>query len=218
MSTEIAATAFPYKPHLLPPILGGLSTRQLAFLDHWLKTGNGTESCKVAGYNGDDNTLAVQAYTLLRSPKVQLELKRRLGYNIASADEVLEGLTAHSRADMAQVLRPDGTFDLKYAKRKGQSKLLKKLKIKKRIERDQDGNETEYIDHEIELHDAQAALNTLAKCHGLLDRVSTEDQPITVADLERAAKVNSLVNQIAARALPPATDTVEVDGTFEPQP
>jgi hypothetical protein len=155
-------------PYSLPPLLGGLTLRQFSFVDHYIQTQNATESARLAGYPQTERSLWVTGHRLLRSAKVQAELRRRFGKHILSADEVLESLSNHARSDIADVLEPDGSFDLKAAKRRGKSKLLRKLKVKQRYEKDADGNITPVIEHEFELHDAQAALNTLAKYHGLL--------------------------------------------------
>jgi phage terminase small subunit len=164
----------PAKPHL---IFGGLSKREYLFVDYYLADpeGNGTLAARKAGFTGTDESLWTTASRLLRRAKVQAEIRRRLGNHIASADEVLERLTTHARGDLTDVLKPDGSFDLRYAKRKGTSKLLKKLKVKKRIERSQDGKVTEHIDHEYEIHDPQAALVHLGKVHGLfIDKLEVE--------------------------------------------
>lgn len=170
MSTQVAQrqSLSPLKPHA---IFGGLSKREHLFVEYYLADPNGdaSKAARLAGFNhSTPESLWATASRLLRRGRVQAEIKRRLGLHIASADEVLERLTKHSRADLAQVLNDDGTFNLKTAKKRGNSDLLKKLKVKKRIEYDAEGNKTEHIEHELELHDAQAATTTLARYHGLL--------------------------------------------------
>ena len=156
-----------------------LTPRTNLFINHWLVTGNGTESARLAGFPGDDNCLAACASRLLRSAKVQSEIRRLLGKHIASPEEVIVGLTNHARGDLAEVLEPDGSFNLQEAKRRGVSKLLKKLKVKTRYEKDADGNVVPIVEQEFELHDAQAAMVHLGRVHKLfVDRVEVKDETV----------------------------------------
>lgn len=191
------------KPTLnLPPLLGGLTPRQSAFIDHYIQTQNATESARLAGYPQTDEALSVTGYRLLRSAKVQSELRRRLGKHILSAEEVLESLTEHARSDIADVLEPDGSFDLRAAKRRGKSKLLRKLKVKKRYEKDADGALNPVTEHEFELHDAQAALNTLAKYHGLLiERTESVSLNVTVERQELVVILESALGGAVSEAI-----------------
>lgn len=151
--------------------LNGLNPRQNSFVNYYLELeGNGTQAAKLAGYGGSDEVLAIVASKLLRSVKVREEIQRRLGNHIASSEEVLERLTSHARADLGKVLEPDGSLDFHAAKLRGQTKLLKKVKYDKET-----GKLTE-----IELYDAQAALEKLGKFHGLF--------------IERSESVNLNIN------------------------
>jgi hypothetical protein len=60
-----------------PPVL---TERQRKFVDAYMgeANGNGTKAARLAGYAGDDNTLAVAAYDLLRTPKIRSALDARL--------------------------------------------------------------------------------------------------------------------------------------------
>jgi len=167
MSTELTTTQ-----NQSFPLFGDLPLRHNLFVTHYLANdGNGTLAARLAGYPGDEAQLAVTASRLIRNVKVKLEIERRLGKSIASSDEVLERLTQHARGDLTDVLKPDGSFDLRYARARGSSKLLKKLKVKRSI--DKDG--TEHVDHEYEIHDPQAALEKLGRFHKLFaDRTESE--------------------------------------------
>lgn len=150
---------------LLPP--RELTIKQKLFVDHYLKTRNGTEAARLAGYAGDDPTLAAVAYENLRKPQIRFEIDRQLDAYILTANEVLEGLTRHAQGSLADVLNEDGEFDFKAAKRLGKDKLLKKLKVKKRTIHSEDGSDETVVEHEYEIHDAQAALVHLGKYHKL---------------------------------------------------
>lgn len=207
MSQVLEASSTPQTDvyHLNPSTGNDLTLRANRFIDHWLKTSNGTESARIAGFSGNDNVLANAASRLLRNAKVVKEINRRLGRSILTAEEVLEGLSKHARADIAEVLEPDGSFDLKSAKKRGVSGLLKKIKVKRRIEHDLAGAETEHIEHEFELHDAQAALVQLGRYHSLfIDRTQTETLNLHIhasAD-DRAGKLAELISRVGQRALP----------------
>jgi phage terminase small subunit len=184
------------QPQLLtiPADFGGLTLKQNSFCDHYLTTGNATDAAIKAGFTLDRNSASTIGARLLRNVKVQAEIKRRLGISIASPNEVLETLTKHARADLTDVLDTNGQFDYRRARRK---RLLKKLKVKKRIEHDKDGNVTEHVEQEFEIHDPQAALEKLGRFHKLFtDKVETSSELSAPAI---ATEVVSLLVQLAER-------------------
>ena len=195
MSTEETRVT-PYVPPVPSGYNNRLTPRTNRFIDHWLKTGNGTASCRLAGWTGNDNSLAVTANRLLRTYKVATEIDRRLGRAVASAEEVLIGLTNHARGDLAEVLEEDGTFNLRSARRRGVSKLLKKLKVKTRYETDAEGNVTPVTEQEFELHDAQAAMVHLGRVHGLfIERTQNVNLEI-IAEIKSETVLDLLLNAI----------------------
>lgn len=163
----------------IPPDFGGLTPRQFKFIERYLITSNATESARYAGFNGDDNTLAVTGNRLLRNDKIKQEIKRRLGLSIAGAGEVLELLSKHARADLTDLLNSDGEVSLSKARRK---RLLKKLRTKKTVRYTRDGERIEETHTEYEIHDPQAALEKLGRFHQLFPtRIE-----ITANDLDAA--------------------------------
>jgi hypothetical protein len=50
------------------PSVDKLTPKQRKFVEAF--TGNATEAARIAGYQGDDNTLGVTGYDLLRNPKI----------------------------------------------------------------------------------------------------------------------------------------------------
>lgn len=171
MSTELP----PQRPlptlARIPALFGGFTPLQSAFIDNYTGrgsdpnlTGNGTKSAKAAGYKGDDAACAVQANQLLRLPKIQQEIRRRLGTAVCSPGEVLETLSKHARADITDVIDSDGNFNLRKAKRK---RLLKKLRTKKTVRYTRDGERIEETHTEYEIHDPQVALEKLGRFHQL---------------------------------------------------
>ena len=57
-----------------------LTLKQKRFVEHYLKSGNGTEAAKLAGYKDSDGrvTLATQAYQNLRNPQIQKAIEQAL--------------------------------------------------------------------------------------------------------------------------------------------
>lgn len=49
---------------------------QAAFIEHYARTQNGTQSARLAGYRGSDVVLGNQAYDNLRIPDIRAELER----------------------------------------------------------------------------------------------------------------------------------------------
>jgi hypothetical protein len=174
VSTELINVQPVEAHHHAEKLFGGLSRLESAFVDHYLADprGNASEAAKKAGYKSDNpEALWATASRLLRRVRVRNEIARRLGTNVASSTEVLEILSRHARSDLTDLLDSNGDFDLKRAKR---LRILKKLKVKTRFEKDSEGNLNPVTEQEFEIHDPQAAADKLGKFHGfLLDRVET---------------------------------------------
>jgi phage terminase small subunit len=157
----------------------GLTAKQRAFADHYIilnstpqpgapKRGFGTEACRLAGYQGSSESLAVYAFRLLRISNVREYIRRTLRLSVMSPDEVLGRLSKQARASIADVLTPEGEFNLKACKRRGTDDLLRKLKIKKTTRTDPVTKESvEEITHELELYNSQTALELMGKHHRL---------------------------------------------------
>ena len=84
--------------------------------------------------------------------------------HVMSANEVLSRLSQMASANLIDILNADDEFDFELAREKGMMHLVKKLK--RRQFTDKEGNTTR--ETEIEVYNAQDALVTLAKHHGLL--------------------------------------------------
>lgn len=169
----------------------GLNERQLKFVDQYLLTGHGTKSVLAAGYNMSEPAAAIHASRLLRQPKIVRAIKRRLGTSIASPSEVLETLTKQARADLTDVLNASGEFDFKRAKAK---RLLKKLKIRERT--DKDGCIT--VEREFEIHDPQTALDKLGRFHKLFTDKMETSQELSDEDVTRI--LQQVCSAIASKA------------------
>lgn len=178
----------------------GLTIRQRLFVEHYIVCMNGTESARLAGYDGDTATLAVVASQNLRHPNILRELDRRLNQFTMSANEVLVHLTDIARGDIADALNAAGGIDPLEAKRRGKSHIIKRFKTKTTTMEDKEIYETE-----VEMYDRMDALKTLAKFHALLiDRVKVDDwrsqaiEDIKAGRIEFEALVNHFDRQLAA--------------------
>lgn len=152
---------------------------QAAFINFYVVTKNGTKAAKLAGYQGNDNVLAVTAHNNLRNAKIQAEIQRRFREQAMAADEVLARLGDIARIDMSEfvAIRHGIPFlDLEKAEAANKLHLLKKFKTGKQ-------------GIEIELYDAQAALETIGKHLGLFNTIKIEDwRTQAIADI-RAGKI-----------------------------
>lgn len=151
--------------------MSDFTPKQSAFIDHYIRTLNGTEAARLAGYSGDDNTLGVTAYDNLRKPKIKDEIESRMKELAMPPDEVIYRLQDHATASLGAFVRfnEDGEFwvDLDKAREAGVLHLAKEIKQDKRVYTDKDGNTEITYRTEVKIHDSQAALDKLAKCYGL---------------------------------------------------
>lgn len=189
-----------------------ISPQMLLFVDHYIVCMNGTEAARLAGYSGDDETLAVTASRLLRNDKVLRELERRLSTFTMSANEVLVHLTDIARSDIADALNAAGGIDPLVAKRRGKSHIIKRFKTKTTTMEDKEIYETE-----IEMYDRLEALKVLAKFHALLiDRVKVDDwrsqaiEDIKAGRIEFEALANHFDSQLAAELFAAAGVPIQI--------
>ena len=181
-----------------------LSPQMFQFVNYYMILMNGTEAARLAGYQGDDATLAVTASRLLSHANVAREIDRRLTQHAMSANEVLARYTAIARGDIADVVNGVGATDLDEAKRRGKSHLVKRYKVKVTNVTEYAGTENEVekqiIETEVEMYSALEALNALAKYHNLTNRVIMEDWRTEVIKLiqDGMVKVSEVEEEFGA--------------------
>jgi hypothetical protein len=141
-----------------------LTLKQELFVEAYLGAakGNATEAARLAGYKGSDQTLAQVGAENLRKPHIAALIGKRVETEAMEADEVLQLLSDHARASLADFLTfPDNGrspfVDLAKAQKLGKLHLIKKL----------DTHELTGTVKTIWLHDAQSALALLGKYHKL---------------------------------------------------
>jgi len=154
-----------------------MTGKQKAFINAYFANGFvGWRAAQSAGYSGDEAALRSAASRLLTNANVQREVEKRWRRIAMPADEVIGRLTAIARGDMDAVLDDQGAFDIKRAREAGQTFLIKKQKIKETFIPREGADDIVIRTTELEYHDAQTALNTLAKYHGLLtERLKVDD-------------------------------------------
>jgi phage terminase small subunit len=149
-----------------------LSAKYRRFVDAYLTTWNATDAWQKTHPKCTRESARRQGSLLLTNIDVSNAITARLAEVHMGADEVLKLLADMARGDMGEFMDIGGTYfnlDLQGAKEKGLTKLIKKVKQKTTIfsakkESDEDREVTET---EIELYDAQAALEKIGRHHHL---------------------------------------------------
>ena len=157
-----------------------LTRKQKTFIQAYLATFNATEAARQAKYNGDDATLASIGWENLRKPEIAKAVQERLAAQVMSADEVLNRLSDHARADIKDFLAVSASGDvaLDIDAAQGKTHLIKKV-TQRHSTRTTKDSVTEDTVLTLELHDAQSALALLGKHHKLF----VEQHEVTVTDL-----------------------------------
>lgn len=132
----------------------GLTAKQQAFVEAYLANGfNWTDAARVAGYS--EESAYKQGWRMSKNVYVQAAIQQGLAERAMPASEVLARIAEQARGTMDDFLDEAGDIDLKRARKRGKLHLVKTRAITKEGER-------------IELYSSQAALELLAKHHGLL--------------------------------------------------
>ena len=145
-----------------------MTNRQRVFIEEYLKCWNATEAARRSGYS--EKTARQIGQKLLTNVVISEAIKQRISEKAMSADEVLIRLGEHARGDMADFLDISSVgfqIDLNKALQNGKTRLIKKAKMKTTITMNKDDQDTEIHDMEIELYDAQSALEKIGRYHGL---------------------------------------------------
>jgi hypothetical protein len=147
----------------------GLTDKQDLFLRYYLSAANfnATEAARLAGYAGDDVTLASVGYENLRKPQIRQAVAAAMRERAMEPDEIIGRLSDMARASLGDFISEtvDGgswKLDIPKAARNGKLHLVKNYK------------DTEH-GAEIQLHDPLRALETLARIHKMFG-----DQQISV--------------------------------------
>lgn len=150
-----------------------LTGLQWAFVWEYVKDFNGTRAAERAGYEGDDNVLAVQASKLLRIAKVQEAIRDILRTRVMTTEEVLSRTADIARMDLTPYLikkRNKHYINIEALKADGLGHLIKEIAYDAR------GNQI------VKFDDRQGALRDIAKHLGLFntDAGSSDKNPFIV--------------------------------------
>ena len=149
----------------------GLNRRQLLFIARYLESFNATEAVIAAGYSDKYRTASITGHRLLRNAKIAERISVEMERLTIPKSEVIARLADMATASLEDFIEPNvivgkNQIDLDRAKKRGKMHLIKKFKVK---------SAAGVSSVEIELHDPQAALDKLARMHGLYDDRLTLD-------------------------------------------
>jgi phage terminase small subunit len=145
-----------------------LTPRQLAMIDAYFRCQfNATKAYLEIHPKAKYNGAVASASAFLTNPSVKAEIRRRLDESHMSADEALKLLAEQARGDIGEILSIGGV-DLTAAKEKGLTHLIKRIKQKTTIiqGKGNSGEDKEITDIEVELYDAQSAIDKILRVHG----------------------------------------------------
>ena len=188
------------------PDLPDLTPKQELFVAEYLVRMNATQAAQAAGYSKKS------AYSIgsenLKKPEILAHIRARLDEAAADADEVLRKLTDQARSTIADFTTVDNrgfpAMDWRRAKKLNQLHVVKRFKHTHEVKSFGEGaNATEICKdtYEVELYDAQAALNLLGKYHRLFDRALAGDwqRELEDAGLDATSEFEQLKQQIKGR-------------------
>lgn len=144
-----------------------LTGKRKAFVEAYLQCFNASEAARRAGYKSRANTAGQR---LLSNVDIQAAIKDYFAEKAMGTDEVLSRLAAQARGDMTHFLHIDKSWariDLEKAKEAGMLPLIKKVRQTK-------------AGLEVELYDAQAALQLIGKHLRLFNDVQEHEGDISV--------------------------------------
>ena len=179
-----------------------LTKKDKALIDEYFYCGcNGTEAYMrlhpKSSYDAARSSVAV----ILAKPNVRAEVARRFAEKTMQADEALSRLSEMARGDLGDFTSPLGAVDWVTAKEKGLTRLVKKWKVKT-ITINGKEEDKEINTEEVELYDAQAALEKILRVHGkFTDKldVTSDGKPLTKepTDEEKLQRMKELAVAIA---------------------
>lgn len=163
-----------------------LSKKHQAFVDqYFLCHFNGTEAYMRVYKPNTRATARANAADLLANTSIAAAIETRLAEVHMSADEALELLANQARANVGDIMEPTTfgyNFDMKKAKETGFTQVIKKVKQKTVtiMGKGEDSEDTEIHTIEIELYDAQSALEKILRVHGKFKDPGTAGNPFVI--------------------------------------
>jgi len=167
--------------------------------------GNGVQAVFAAGYKQGYFAAGVTAHRLLKSAKIKAMINQvteaALRKAKMDADEVVERLSDIARADIADVLEPDGSFNISSAKARNKSKLIKSLKF------DKDSGKVIGL----ETYSAHEAQRDVGKIHALF----TDKVESSVSSFDFSSFKAKMSRNIAKLASNSGDDPLEIEREYQ---
>src|SRR5512138_1483026 len=174
-------------------VIKPLSRRDRAILNEYFRNGMNATQAWITTHPGCEYLSAkAQASKWLTRLNVQEELNRRLIVSQMSADEAIKRLSDIAASDIGDVLDNNGLLDIREAKRRGLTKLLKKIKQKTvtRIGKGENDPDEEVTEIEFEMYNAHEANRDIVK---IADRYGTKSRRENAANGQITASPGALL-------------------------
>lgn len=159
-----------------------LTPKQQVFISEYLKSFNATAAALAAGYS--EKTAYSIGWENLRKPEIATAIQERLDEVHMSANEAIKLQTDIARGDITEFITPFGNLDIDLLKKSGKGRLVKKFKQKTvtKIGKGEKDEDTEILETELELYDAQAAQRDILKLVNnlLSNNAGDNSQPVTI--------------------------------------
>lgn len=165
-----------------------MNTKQIVFVNEYLKCWNSSEAARRAGYNGKANVIGPR---LLADVSIKAEIDARIAELIMSADEALILLSEQARGSLGDFHKVQVLADLEDHPK---ARLVKALTSD--VYEDKAGKV--HYKARIELHDAQSAIINVLKVHGKFKETTTN------LNLDLSQLTNEQLQRIAAGEDPTA--------------
>jgi phage terminase small subunit len=168
-----------------------LTNKQKAFAEAYLRCWSATEAAKVAGYS--EKTARAIGSENLTKPDIKALIQERMRQMQISADEILLLLINQARGSIKPFMKINSqgslSFDFSTPEALDHMHLIKKIKCKhsrRIVSRDDNAEEWEDETVEIELHDAQNALQLLGRHFGLFDNKFVQVKQLNTDEFDKA--------------------------------
>lgn len=159
-----------------------LTLKQQRWVEFYLQHGNATEAARQAGYGANEDGLRVIGCQNLTKHNIRQRIQARLSEEAITTTEALNILASQARADLTDLFDDTGILDLQTIRERGVGHLIKKIKRKRRYERN--GDEVVPIDElEIEMYSSQIAIAQICKMLGWeqMPAINERDRDMAVA-------------------------------------
>lgn len=171
-----------------------LTDKQRRFIDEYFVDFNATGAAIRAGYS--ERSAYSIGWENLRKPEIQEAIARRFAESHMTGEEALMRLAAQARGSLEDLLwfdedaegNPigDPVLDLAAAKQARKLGVLKKYKQRRRSGTSQNGGEWQEETIEVELYDAQRALELIGRHHKLFTDnidITSGGKPINIIEV-----------------------------------